>query len=71
MKIDEQNVVQQVKLKNEQALVYIIEQYGGLPMEEKPKNLTLIPYLTATIQGKEKLDFYQELPEKAIEVEVK
>lgn len=30
MKIDEENVVQQLKLRNEQALRFIIKQYGGL-----------------------------------------
>lgn len=30
MKIDDENVVQQLKLKNEQALRFIIKQYGGL-----------------------------------------
>ncbi|WP_256204406.1 DNA replication protein [Planococcus faecalis] len=30
MKIDEENVIQQLKARNEQALRFIIKQYGGL-----------------------------------------
>lgn len=30
MKIDENNFIQQLRLKNEQALMYVIDEYGGL-----------------------------------------
>ena len=43
MKIGEHNYIQQLQLQNEDALVYVIETYGGLLKAVIRKTLYLMP----------------------------
>lgn len=46
MKINEQNFVRQMKLGNEKALLYVIEEYGGLIKSVITRHLYHLPHLT-------------------------
>lgn len=43
MKIGEKNYIQQLQLKNEEALFYVIDTYGGLLMAVIKKHLAAVP----------------------------
>jgi len=43
MKINEQNFIQQLRLHNQKALLYVIDQYGGLIMSVIRKHLYVMP----------------------------
>lgn len=44
MKIGEQNFIQQLRLQNEKALLYVIDEYGGLLMSIIRKQLFGVPH---------------------------